>query len=221
MEFLYKPWPWYITGPLIGLMVPALLIFGNKHFGISSTMRHICAACLPTKNPFFNYDWKKESWNLILALGIVLGGFVANNFMSKNNVPLELSNEGTEMFGEWGILDFNFSSKEEPKGKYLSDIITNTSILSADGTSENSKNSERIIMPTEIFSFSSFSSPIGWIFMVLGGFLVGFGTRWANGCTSGHAIMGLSLLNPGSLVAVIGFFIGGLAVSWFVIPNLL
>jgi hypothetical protein len=80
---------------------------------------------------------------------------------------------------------------------------------------------ERVIMPTEIFSFDSFSSPIGWIFIVLGGFLVGFGTRWANGCTSGHAIMGLSLLNPGSLVAVIGFFIGGLTVSWFIIPNLL
>lgn len=203
MNFLLQPWPWYVTGPLIGLMVPALLIFGNKHFGISSTMRHICAACLPTKNPFFNYDWKKEIWSIFLAVGMIGGGFVAGNYWIEKNNPIELSQNSTEMFDKWN-LNFGYTL-HDPK------IPGDDFIVEKDFK----------IMPTEIFSFDSFSSSIGWIFIVLGGFLVGFGTRWANGCTSGHAIMGLSLLNPGSLVAVIGFFIGGLAVSWLVIPNLL
>jgi hypothetical protein len=62
LELLKQPWPWYISGPLIGLMVPGLLLFGNKTFGISSSLRHICAACIPAKIPFFQYDWKNEMW---------------------------------------------------------------------------------------------------------------------------------------------------------------
>ena len=58
IEFLKQPWAWYVSGPLIGLMVPVLLIMGNKTFGISSSLRHICAACIPAKIPFFSYDWK-------------------------------------------------------------------------------------------------------------------------------------------------------------------
>lgn len=207
MEFLYHPWPWYITGPLIGLMVPALLIFGNKHFGISNSFRHICAACIPSKNPFFNYDWKKEIWLIVLALGMIGGGLVANNFMAEKNAQLKLSDNAELMFEDWNLY-YGESGDIHSYDRDGGEMVRRTP--------EN-----RVIMPTKIFSFESFSSPIGWIFIVLGGFLVGFGTRWANGCTSGHAIMGLSLLNPGSLVAVIGFFIGGLAVSWFVIPNLL
>lgn len=199
MNFLLQPWPWYITGPLIGLMVPALLIFGNKQFGISSTMRHICAACLPTKNPFFNYDWKKEIWSIFLAIGMIGGGFVAGNYLIIGYQEMEISDETFQMFNRM----------------YLLEDVQEGCVISTIAPRLNKP------MPENIFSFNSFSSPIGWIFMVLGGFLVGFGTRWANGCTSGHAIMGLSLLNPGSLVAVIGFFIGGLAVSWFVIPYII
>ena len=77
------------------------------------------------------------------------------------------------------------------------------------------------LMPVELFSWEALTSPVSLVMMVLGGFMVGFGTRYANGCTSGHAIMGLSLLNVGSLVATIGFFVGGLVVTWFVFPILL
>jgi uncharacterized membrane protein YedE/YeeE len=187
-------------------MVPALLIFGNKHFGISNSFRHLCAACIPSKNPFFNYDWKKESWMLVLALGMIAGGFASNNYLTKNE-KLKLSVASQVMFDDWELfygqsLEVHDVHENGDEGVYRT-------------------RDERKIMPNEIFSFHSFSSPMGWIFIVLGGFLVGFGTRWANGCTSGHAIMGLSLLNPGSLVAVIGFFIGGLTVSWFIIPQLL
>jgi uncharacterized membrane protein YedE/YeeE len=56
--------------------------------------------------------------------------------------------------------------------------------------------------------------------LIIGGFLVGFGTRYAGGCTSGHAISGLSNLQIPSLVAVIGFFIGGLLMTHFILPLL-
>ena len=59
IELLKQPWAWYVAGPLIGLTVPALLIIGNKSFGISSSLRHICASCMPANIPFFKYDWKK------------------------------------------------------------------------------------------------------------------------------------------------------------------
>ena len=78
LNFLAKPWPWYIAGPLIGIMVPLLLLIGNKAFGISSNFRHICAMCIPSKIPYFNYDWKKEGkWQLIMLLGIIIGGALA------------------------------------------------------------------------------------------------------------------------------------------------
>ena len=83
IEWLSKPWPWYIAGPLIGLMVPLLLFLGNKSFGISSNLRHICAACFPSRIPFFHYDWKKESWNLVFAAGIFLGGLFVLLFLQK------------------------------------------------------------------------------------------------------------------------------------------
>src|SRR5690606_31044476 len=72
MDLIRQPWPWYIAGPLIGLTVPLLLLIGNKSFGISSSLRHVCAACVPAKIPFFSYDWKKEVWNLFFAGGIIL-----------------------------------------------------------------------------------------------------------------------------------------------------
>jgi hypothetical protein len=74
------------------------------------------------------------------------------------------------------------------------------------------------LQPGEIFTFPNALSARSLISLLVGGFLVGFGTRYANGCTSGHAIMGLSMLNVGSLVATIGFFAGGLLVSNFVLP---
>lgn len=75
--------------------------------------------------------------------------------------------------------------------------------------------------PEAIFNWDNLFTTQGLIMIILGGFLVGFGSRYANGCTSGHAISGLSNLQLPSLIAVMGFFIGGLIVTWFVLPNLL
>lgn len=180
MKFLTEPWPWYVSGPLIGLMVPLLLIFANKQFGISSSLRHICAACIPGKIKFFQYNWRSESWNLFFVAGILIGGVIGSLFLSEDEI--------------------NISAKTIAELKALG-------VEDLDG-----------IMPSSIFSWDQLLSFQGLIFIVFGGFLVGFGTRYAGGCTSGHAIMGLSNLQLPSLVAVIGFFIGGLIMTHLFLP---
>lgn len=184
LEFLRQPWPWYVAGPMIGLMVPLLLIIGNKSFGISSSLRHICAACLPSKAPFFNYEWKKEVWNLFLVAGILLGGTIAGQWLS-NPGPVQVNPALAEELAGYGIR--NYES----------------------------------IVPAELFNWANLLSAKGLILMLGGGFLVGFGTRYAGGCTSGHSIMGLSTLQFPSLVATICFMAGGFIVANLVLPFIL
>ena len=76
-------------------------------------------------------------------------------------------------------------------------------------------------VPAEIFSTASFFDPKNLFLLIVGGFLVGFGARYAGGCTSGHAISGLSNLQLPSLIAVVGFFIGGLCMTWFMLQFIL
>ena len=78
-----------------------------------------------------------------------------------------------------------------------------------------------LLVPKSLFSWESLLSIRGLVMLVGGGFLIGFGTRYAGGCTSGHAISGLSNLQIPSLIAVIGFFIGGLLVTWLLLPSLM
>jgi len=102
LEWIKQPWPWYIAGPLIGLTVPALLILGNKSFGISASLRHICAACFPANIPFFKYNWKKEVWNLIFVLGIFTGGFLALQFLANPN-PIVINPKLATELSTYGI----------------------------------------------------------------------------------------------------------------------
>jgi len=74
------------------------------------------------------------------------------------------------------------------------------------------------LAPREVFTWSVLLTPKGIVSVVLGGFLVGFGTAYAGGCTSGHAISGLADLQLPSLVAVVGFFAGGLLTTHFILP---
>src|SRR2546430_13412184 len=88
-DLLTRPWPWYVGGPLIGLMVPVLLLLGNKSFGFSSNLRHICAACFPGKVAFFRYDWKKTgTWNLAFLAGTLLGGFIGGRLLATGSVAI-------------------------------------------------------------------------------------------------------------------------------------
>src|SRR6476469_2110337 len=84
IEFLKQPWPWYAGGIIIGLTVPALLLLGNKHFGISANLRHACDDIFPANISFFKYNWKKEIWNLFFVAGIMIGAFLATKFLAPS-----------------------------------------------------------------------------------------------------------------------------------------
>lgn len=73
-------------------------------------------------------------------------------------------------------------------------------------------------LPDELFSVESMLTLKGFLLLLGAGILVGFGARYAGGCTSGHAITGLSNLELPSLISVIGFFIGGLIMTWLLLP---
>ena len=89
VAFLSQPWPWYVAGPLLGLFVPALLILGNRQFGFSSNLRHLCAALAPGEVAFFKYDWKQSGvWNLAFLAGTVVGGFIGGRLLGDLAVPL-------------------------------------------------------------------------------------------------------------------------------------
>jgi uncharacterized membrane protein YedE/YeeE len=181
LEIIKQPWHWAIAGILIGLTVPTLLLIGNKKFGISSSLRHICAMCIPANIPFFKYQWRKEIWNLFFVLGVLLGGIIASQFLSNPNDVVVADNTKASL-AQFGITDF---SK---------------------------------LMPTEIFSLANLFTLKGFFFFVIGGFLVGFGTRYAGGCTSGHAIMGISNLQMPSVIATCCFMVGGFFSANIILP---
>lgn len=181
LNWVSQPWPWYVAGPMIGLTVPILLILGNRSFGISSSLRHVCAVCVPAKIPFFQYNWREEIWNFMFVAGVFLGGVVAALFLS-NPETIVVAESTQRDLRALGLTDFNN------------------------------------LLPAEIFSWEHLLSLKGFFFMVVGGFLVGFGTRYAGGCTSGHAIMGISNLQWPSVVATIFFMLGGLVMTHLLLP---
>ena len=184
LEIIKQPWPWYIAGPLVGLTVPLLFILGNKSFGISSSLRHICAACIPANISFFKYDWRKEAWNLFFVLGIFLGGVVASTFLANPNPIVVNPDLVTELAG-YGITNYDS------------------------------------LIPTDILNWTSLFTLKGFLMIVVGGLMIGFGTRYAGGCTSGHAITGLSTLQWPSLIATCCFMLGGFIMANFILPIIL
>lgn len=161
LEWLLQPWPWYVTGPLLGLSVPLLLLLTGHNLGVSGSLRHIGAACAPRlKLPYLSqdYNWRSHIWSIVFVSGIVIGGFVGNYLLSSEPAHL---------------------------------------------------------LPESYMSFK------GVLLLFGGGILIGFGTRYAGGCTGGHTIMGISALNWPSLVATVFFFIGGLLMTWLILPLIL
>lgn len=178
------PLPWYIAGPIIGLFVPALLLVGNRSFGISSNFRHMCAAVAPGRIEFFRHDWRRHgAWNLAFLSGLFIGAFAAWQFAPPLQVAIAPGTASS--LHKLGLTDLTGMA------------------------------------PRQIFAWSSLLTLKGFITMVVGGFLVGFGTAYAGGCTSGHAIAGLADLQPASLIAVCGFFAGGLTATYVLLPLVL
>jgi uncharacterized membrane protein YedE/YeeE len=185
IDVLTSSWPWYVAGPLIGLMIPLLLLLTGKAFGVSSSLKHVCAATVPAGAEYFRYDWKaKGLWNLLFVGGILLGGVLA-----------------VQLLGGGGPTGISAATKSDLRALGLSDFTG--------------------LVPPELFSWSSLSTLPGLMAIGLGGFLIGFGARYAGGCTSGHAIMGMATFQRASLTAVIGFFVGGLITTYVVLPMLL
>jgi len=183
IEFISQPWPWYVAGPLIGIVVPALLLLGGKVFGISENLRHVCAM-MPTKVEFFQYEWKNGLWNLTMIAGVVAGAWIAHTYLGSSD-PVAISEATKTDLAALGVTDFSG------------------------------------LVPSQLFSWDNLFSGSGLSLIVLGGFLVGFGARYAGGCTSGHAISGLADLQLPSLIAVIGFFAGGLIATFLLLPIIL
>lgn len=184
LEFVKQPWHWSVAGLIIGLIVPLLLILGNKSFGISANLRHVCAACFPGNIPFLKYNWKKEAWNLFFAAGIIIGAFLAAKLLHDPN-QVVVAPALVQSLSEKGVTDYSE------------------------------------LVPTQIFNWGNLLSLKGLFFFVIGGFLVGFGTRYAGGCTSGHAISGLANLQLPSLIATIAFMAGGFISANLIVPFLL
>jgi len=184
IEWLSQPWPWYVAGPLTGLMVPVLLLIGGRQFGVSANLRTLCAAALPGRNKFLCYDWRSVgTWNLVFAAGIVLGAWFASTVLADPN-PMQVAASTQSDLRAIGIERFDE------------------------------------MIPSQLFSWSSLATVPGFVLIVVGGLLVGFGSAWAGGCTSGHAVMGLAAFDLPSLLAVFGFFAGGVFSSWVVLPRI-
>ena len=166
IEFIKQPWAWYIAGPLIGLIVPALLILKEKQFGISSSYRFLLSG-FTKKLGYFNYNREQDAWQFYFAIGLVLTG----------------------LFYNWNGYDLN--------------------------ALKTTVGSVKFYAPT-----SGFYDLSNWAIFLFGGVLIGFGSRYSNGCTAGHCIMGMSQFSLTSFIATIGFFIGGLFATYFIIPYL-
>lgn len=181
IEFISQPWPWYISGALIALIMVLLLYFG-KSFGFSSNLRTICSMVGAGKQvKYFDFDWRKQRWNLLFLVGAIIGGFLSHTLLSSPE-PMGLSSATIQDLHKLGI---TFNGQ---------------------------------LNPEQLFGVAAFSSSKVICLLLIGGFMVGFGSRYAGGCTSGHAISGLSNLQIPSLIAVIGFFIGGLIMTHLIFP---
>jgi len=182
MNWIYEPWPWYVSGPLIAALMFLLLYVGKK-FGMSSNLRTMCSAIGAGKAAnFFKYNWRADVWNLIVVLGAIIGGFIASIFLSNNTVEI------------------------------------NPKVAEQLSTDFNIKSAGNSYLPDELFATEALSNPFTLVLLLAGGLLIGFGARYAGGCTSGHAISGLSNLQIPSLIAVVGFFAGGLVMIHFIYP---
>ena len=179
-------WPWYVAGPLIGLVVPLVYLSAGRKWGISSVFRDLCAATSRSRLAYFRYDWRSEGgWRLAMVAGAVVGAALAIALLPNPSPEIGISAATRADLAALGIHDFTG------------------------------------LAPREVFSWAGLASPRGLVLIVIGGFLVGFGTRWAGGCTSGHSISGLAALQLPSLVATLGFFVGGLVATHLLLPLIL
>lgn len=84
MNWIYEPWPWYISGPMIAFIM-FLLIMVGKNFGMSANLRTMCAICgAGNKSDFFKFDWRSQKWNLVVVFGAIIGGYIGSHFLTSD-----------------------------------------------------------------------------------------------------------------------------------------
>lgn len=201
VQFISQPWPWWMGAFVIGFALFFLLYF-DKEFGLSANLRTMCAADGAYEvSDFFNFDWQKQGWNLMVALGAAIGGYFASTYFGG---------DGMAHVSEAAVRTFNDIAGQDILKYGEVPIVPGKDILHPE------------IDPFwNLYSWRSLFTLRGLIIIVGGGFMIGFGARYAGGCTSGHAISGLADLQLPSLVAVIGFFVGGLIMTWLILPYIL
>ncbi len=146
MPLLSNPMPWYVSGPLIGLLVVCLYAVANQRLGVSGTYLQVAN--------FFRDRPRAEMWRVWFFVGVLCGSFVAG--LLEGGPTLSLA------YGALGA-----------------------------------------VLPLALLPPTLF----------LGGVFIGFGARWAGGCTSGHAISGTSSLSPASWIAAVTFFVTAVVVT--------
>ena len=182
MDVILQPWPWYVSGPLIALILFLFFYFG-KNFGVSTNLETMCTMAGAGKvSNYFKKDWKERDWALVFLVGLIIGGFIASNYLSVSQT-INLNPQTVTDLAALGFTDAGSA-----------------------------------YVPSELFSLEAILSVKGIGLLLIAGICIGFGTRYAGGCTSGHAITGLSSLQLPSLIAVIGFFLGGLLMTWVIFP---
>ena len=184
--------PWHWAVSGVAIVATMFfLLWFGNRFGVSSNLKHLCAIGGAGKNHAF-FDYDWKAQSWNL---VFISGAVIGGFIATRCLmspsPVAIS-DATQA--------------------YLSSVGISTPRTLDEGLG---------FVPSEIFSTATLFSARNLIMLVIGGFMIGIGTRYAGGCTSGHAISGLSNLQLPSLVAVIGFFIGGLAMTWLILPQLL
>jgi hypothetical protein len=170
------------------VVVMFMLLYAGRKFGVSSSFDAICSLAGAGKRVRYFEGDWRKKTWLLVFLLGTIGGAAIASQWMQNSKPVNISEATRTDLAEMGI---------------------NTPTTLEEGSG---------YVPKEIFNFKSLLTARGFILLILGGFLIGFGTRWAGGCTSGHAISGLSNLQLPSLVAVIGFFIGGLIMTHLLLP---
>lgn len=172
-------------------LVMFLLLFAGKTFGVSASFDTICTMCGAGRKIKYFQGDWRPKAWLLVFVLGIILGAAIATRWMQNPDPVQISQ----------------STRDD-----LSALGVHAPVTLSEG---------RGYVPEEIFNFKSLLTLRGFILIIIGGFLIGFGTRWAGGCTSGHSISGLSNLQLPSLLATIGFFIGGLLMTHFLLPIIL
>ena len=184
--------PWHWSVSGLAIVLTVyLLLYAGKRFGVSTSYKAICGMSGVGRKSFL----KDYDWRKDVWLIYFIIGSIG---------------------GGWLATSFLSSDRPVQISQSTIDDLAALNIKTPTQLSEGLG-----FVPEEIFRMENLFNSSGIIFIIIGGFLIGFGTRWAGGCTSGHAISGLSNLQLPSLVAVVGFFIGGLLITHLIMPFIL